>query len=84
MVEHTEQTHQQQPQQKQCLEKKWVHNLTNSALTEAEEKVLAHGPNFAVLTNEPPTGEYIAHIERVCQKVKQGEVEELRGQIKQM
>ena len=44
MVEHTEKTHQQQPQQKQCLEKKWVHNLTNSALTEAEEKVLAMVP----------------------------------------
>ena len=31
-----------------------------------------------------PTGEYIAQIERVCQKMKQGEAEELRGQIKQI
>ena len=68
MVEHTEKKHQQQPQIEQHLEKKWVHNLTNSALTEAQEKVLAHGHNFAGVTNEPPTGEYIAQIERVCQK----------------
>ena len=37
-----------------------------------------------VVTNQPPTGEYIAQIERICQKMKQGEVEELRGQIKQI
>ena len=72
MVEHTEKKHQQQPQQKQCLEKKWVQSLTNSALTEAEEMVLVHGPNFEVVTNEPPTGESIAHIERVRLKMKQG------------
>ena len=72
MVEHTEKKHQQQPQQKQHLEKKWVHNLTNSALTEVQEKVLAHGLNFAVVANEPPTDEYIAQIDRVCQKMKQG------------
>ena len=73
---------QQQQQQKQYQEKKWVHNLSNTALTEVQEKVLAHGPNFAVVTNEPPIGEYIAQIERMCQKMKQGEAEELRGQIK--
>ena len=69
---------------KQHLEKKWVHNLTNTALTEVQEKVLAHGPNFAVVTNEPPIGEYIAQIERMCQKMKQGEAKGLRGQIKQV
>ena len=72
-----------QPQQQQ-QEKKWVHNLSNITLTEVQEKVLAHGPNFAVVTNEPLTGEYIAQIERMCQKMKQGEAEELRGQIKQI
>ena len=62
--------------------KKWVHNLTNTPLTDVQEKVLAHGPNFAVVANEPPIGKYIAQIERMCQKMKQGEVEELRCQIK--
>ena len=49
-----------------------------------QEKVLAHGPNFAVVANQPPTGEYIVQIERIYQKMKQGEAEELRGQIKQI
>ena len=62
--------------------KKWVHNLTNTPLTDVQEKVLAHGPNFAVVANDPPIGKYIAQIERMCQKMKQWEVEELRGQIK--
>ena len=62
--------------------KKWAHNLSNNTLTEAQEKVLAHGPNFAVVTNDPPIVKYIAQIERMCQKMRQGDVEELRGQIK--
>ena len=62
--------------------KKWVHNLTNTPLTDVQEKVLAHGPNFAMVANDPPIGKYIAQIERMCQKMKQGEAEELRGQIK--
>ena len=60
----------------------WVHNLTNTPLTDVQEKVLAHSPNFAMVANDPPIGKYIAQIERMCQKMKQGEVEELRGQIK--
>ena len=72
-IEHPEKEHQQQPANQlhtnQCPEKKWVHILTNHALTEAQEKVLAHGPNFAVVANQPPTGEYIAQIERICQKI---------------
>ena len=47
-----------------------------------QEKVLAHGPNFAMVANDPPIGKYIAQIERMCQKMKQGEAEELQGQIK--
>ena len=47
-----------------------------------QEKALAHGPNFAVVTKEPPVSEYISQIERVCQQLKQGKVEELRGEIK--
>ena len=43
-------------QQQQQQEKKWVHNLSNTTLTEVQEKVLAHGPNFAVVANELPIG----------------------------
>ena len=47
-----------------------------------QEKALTQGPNFAVITKEPPVCEYISQIERVCQQLKQGKVEELRGEIK--
>ena len=63
---------------------KWVHNLSKTPLTEAQEKVLAHGPNFAIATKEPPVSEYILQIERVCQQPEQGKAEELRGEIKQI
>ena len=60
---------------------KWVHNLSKTPLTEDQEKVLARGPNFAIVT-KPPVGEYISQIERVCQQLDQGKVEELRGETK--
>ena len=63
---------------------KWVHNLSKTPLTEAQEKVLTHGPNFAITTKEPPVSEYILQIERVCQKLEKGKAEELRGEIKQI
>ena len=63
---------------------KWVHNLSKTPLTEAQEKVLAHGPNFAITTKEPPVSEYISQIERVCQQLEKGKAEELRGEIKQI
>ena len=56
---------------------KWVHNLSQTPLTEAQEKALAHGPNFAITTNEPPVSEYISQIERVCQQLEKGKAEEL-------
>ena len=61
---------------------KWVHNLSKTPLTYVQEKALAHGPNFTVVAKEPPVSEYISQIERVCQQLKQGKVEELRGEIK--
>ena len=56
---------------------KWVHNLSKTPLTEAQEKVLAHGPNFVIVAKEPPVSKYISQIERACQQLKQGKVEEL-------
>ena len=63
---------------------KWVYNLSKTPLTEAQEKVLAHGPNFVIATKELPVSEYILQIERVCQQLEQGKAEELRGEIKQI
>ena len=61
---------------------KWVHNLSKTPLSKDQEKVLARGPNYAVVTKEPPVSKYIAQIERMCQKLNQGKAEELRGEVK--
>ena len=63
---------------------KWVHNLSKTPLTEAQEKALARGPNFAITTKEPPVSEYVSQIERVCLQLEKGKAEELRGEIKQI
>ena len=60
----------------------WVRNLSKTPLTNAQEKVLARGPNFAIVPKVPPVIEYVAAIEKACEQLKQGEVEELRGEIK--
>ena len=60
----------------------WVRNLSSTHLTEAQTKVLAHGPNFAVVPRCPPVGEYIVAIEHACNQLQQGKAEELRGEVK--
>ena len=61
--------------------RRWVYNLSKTPLTEDQEKVLARGPNFAVIA-KPPVSEYISQIEKACQQLNQGKVEELRGETK--
>ena len=58
----------------------WVRNFSKAQLTKAQEQVLAHGPNFAVVSKQPAIGEYAAAVEKACQQLKQGEAEELRGE----
>ena len=62
----------------------WVRNLSKPPLTEAQECLLAHGPNFVLVPKDLPTCEYIAATEKACQHLMQGKVEELRGEIKQL
>ena len=50
----------------------WVRNLSKTPLTNAQEKVLARGPNFAIVPKELPVIEYVAAIEKACQQLKQG------------
>ena len=52
----------------------WVRNLSRRLLTQEQEKVLSHGPNFAIVTQELPIGEYIAQVEKVCQNLNRGEL----------
>ena len=61
---------------------KWVINTSDTPLTEMQEKLLAHGPDYAVVPKHPPTIEVIASIEKTCQNMVKGEAEELRGEVK--
>ena len=56
----------------------WVRNLSKKPLTEAQEHLLAHGPNFVLVPREPPTCEYTAAMEKACQHLMQVKAEELR------
>ena len=62
----------------------WVRILSKTPLTEAQECLLAHGPNFVIVPKEPPTCEYIVATEKACQHLMQGKAEELRGEIKSL
>ena len=50
--------------------RKWVINLSKTRLTEAQESLLAKGPNFAITPTNIPNVDYITAIESVCPKLK--------------
>ena len=52
---------------------KWVINISSTPLTEAQEELLAHGPNYAVVPRNPPITESVAVVEQAHQKLKEGE-----------
>ena len=62
----------------------WVRNFSKTPLTEAENSLLSHGPNFVIVPREPPTCEYIVAMEKACLQLTQGKVEELRGEVKSL
>ena len=39
----------------ETIRKNWVRNISKTPPTKAQEKLLAHGPNFVVVPKEPPT-----------------------------
>ena len=61
---------------------KWVINLSKKPLTNAQEKLLTHGPNYAITPRIPPIVEYITAVEQTCQSLNQGEADEMRAKIK--
>ena len=65
-------------------ENTWVNNLSSTPLTQDEMKLLANGPNYAIVPRIPPIGEYITAIENVCNQLEQGKAEELRGEVKKV
>ena len=62
--------------------KKWVINISSKPLSQDQEKLLAHGPNFAVVPKDPPITQYVAGVENACTKLEEGKVEEFRVQVK--
>ena len=61
---------------------KWVINISDKPLTKAQEKLLTHGPNFAVVPKNPPIMEYVATVEQACSKLGVGKAEESRVKVK--
>ena len=68
--------------EKEKVKEKWVINISNTPLTADQEKLLAHGPNYAVVPREPPIAQYIAAVENACTKLEEGKAEEFRVQVK--
>ena len=62
----------------------WVRYFSKTPLTDAQQCLLSHGPNFVIVPKEPPNCEYIAAMEKVCQQLTQGKAEDLRGEIKSL
>ena len=60
----------------------WVRNHSKTPLTEAQQRLLSHGPNFVITPRDLPTIEYIVATEKVCNQLSQGKAEELRGEVK--
>ena len=61
---------------------KWVINISDKLLSADEERLLAHGPNYAIVLKDPPIIQYVAAIEYACTKLEEGKVEEFRVQVK--
>ena len=64
------------------IEGNWARNLSKTPLTEAQEFLVAHGPNFVIVPKEPPTCEYIAATQKACQHLMQGKVGRTKGRDK--
>ena len=64
------------------VRKNWVRNISKTPLTEAQEHVLAHGPNFVVVPREPPICDYIVATEKAFFKTdaRQGRRTKRRNQ----
>ena len=55
---------------------KWVINIYGKPLTSDQEKLLAHGPNYAIVPKDPPVTQYVAAVEHACTKLEEGKAEE--------
>ena len=66
----------------QNMKNKWVINISSKPLTADEEKLLAHGLNYAIVPRNPPIIQYVAAVEHACTSLEVGKAEEFRVQVK--
>ena len=62
--------------------KKWVKNLSDTPLTEEQERLLAWGPKFSIKPRQPPVREYIVAVEQACSRLSPREADEMRVEVK--
>ena len=51
---------------------KWVINISSKPLTKAQDELLTHEPNYAVVPRNSLITEYVAVVEHACMKLKLG------------
>ena len=61
---------------------KWVKNLSETPLTEAQVSLLAHRPSFAIMPLSLPYGKYITAVEQACLNLEPHNTEVLRAEIR--
>ena len=57
-------------------------NISDKPLSTDEERLLDHGPNYAIVPKDPSIIQYVAAIENACTKLEEGKADEFRGQVK--
>ena len=63
------------------VQSKWVKNLSEAPLTEAQMSLLGHGPKFTITPRSLPYGKYITVVEQACLNLEPHNAEELRAEI---
>ena len=63
---------------------KWVINLSNTPLTQAQVSLLSKGQNYVIVPKNPPNLDYITAIETACYKLNNQDAEELRTDINRL
>ena len=61
---------------------KWVRNLSDTPLTEDQERLLAQGPKFSIRPRQLPVSEYVVAVEQACSRLSKGEAEEMRVEVR--
>ena len=62
--------------------RKLVKNISDTHLTEEQERLLAQGPKCVIRPEKPPVREYVAAVEQACSRLSQGEADELSVEVK--